>query len=93
MDAITLALHHNRMSVIETQEREIARLKRKVYAQRGQLRFQEKRLGDLCEWLGRLKDRIVYGSTTESTVNDIDERMNVMLDGIDSGGDTTDEDE
>ena len=93
MDAIALALRHYRMSVIEKQEREIARLRRKVQAQRGQLYFQERRIGELCDWLGRLKDWLLHGLVMELIVNEIDERMNIMLDGVDSGGDTTDEEE
>ena len=93
MNAITLTLRHCRMSVIEKQEREIARLRRKVQAQRGQLYFQERRIGELCGWLGRLKDWLLHGLVMELILNEIDERMNIMLDGVDSGGDTTDEEE
>ena len=93
MDAIALALRHYRQSVIEKQEREIARLRRKVQAQRGQLYFQERRIGELYSWLGRLKDWLLQGLKMELIVNEIDQRMNIMFDGIDFGGDTTDEEE
>ena len=88
-----MALRHYRQSVIEKQEREIARLRHRVQAQRGQLYFQERRIGELYIWLGHLKDLLLRGLKMELIVNEIDQRMNVMLDGIDSGGDTTDEEE
>ena len=93
MDAIAVALRHYRLSAVEKREREIARLRRKVQAQRGQLYFQERRIGELYIWLGHLKDLRLRGLKMELIVNEIDQRMNFMLDGVDAGGDTTDEEE
>ena len=93
MDAIAVALRHYRPSVIEKQEREIARLRHRVQAQRGQLYFQERRIGELYSWLGRLKEWLLHGLMTELIVHEIDQRMNFMLDGVDAGGYTTDEEE
>ena len=91
MDAIALALRHYRQSVIERQEREIARLRRKLQTQRSQLYFHVWRIDELYNWLGRLKKWLSQGLHMELVVHQIDQRMNFMLDGVASGGDTTDE--